>query len=159
MRSPVRIWPAAPESTQLRWKLGAFCFSGSSRTGDLTREARFDKNRRLPRAVSASSRQPRSGLVPCGNLASSSIVVAKSALRPRFFYTKIAIRPLPCFSSPTQTHFVGLCVGISVKRFLSRIRLFCVYFVLKSGGLFSPTHTPTHGRRKVRKYRPENGSN
>ena len=92
-------------------------------------------------------RQPRSGLVPCGNLASSSIVEAKSALLRRFF-SKIAIRPLPCFSSPTQTHFVGLCVGISVKRILSRIRLFCAYFVLKSGGHFSPTYPQTHGRGK-----------
>ena len=40
----------------------------------------------------ASLRQPRSGLVPCGNLASSSNVVAKSALLRRFFYAKIAIR-------------------------------------------------------------------
>ena len=70
------------------------------------------------------SRQPRSGLVPCGNLASSSIVEAKSALLRRFFHAKIAIRPLSCFSSPTQTHFIGLCVGISI--ILSRIRLFCI---------------------------------
>ena len=84
--------------------------------------------------------------VASSNLASSSIVEAKSALLRRFFYAKIAIRPLPCFSSPTQTHFVGLCVGISVKRILSRIRLFCVYFVLKFSRCFSPTHPPTHGR-------------
>ena len=97
--------------------------------------------------------------VASSNLASSSNVVAKSALRPRFFYAKIAIRPLPCFSSPTQTHFVGLCVGISVKRILSRIRLFCAYLVLEFSRCFSPTHPPTHGRGNLRKYGSENGSN
>ena len=53
---------------------------------------RFLYSRAVGKDEVASSRQPRSGLVPCGNLASSSIVVAKSALRPRFFYAKIAIR-------------------------------------------------------------------
>ena len=120
---------------------------------------RFLCSRAVGKDEVASLRQPRSGLVPCGNLASSSIVEAKSALLRRFFYAKIAIRPLPCFSSPTQTHFVGLCVGISVKRILSRIRLFCAYFVLKSGGHFSPTHPPTHGRVKRQEYRPGIGSN
>ena len=98
MRSPVRIWPAAPSSKQ-----SPLC------SGD-------------------------------------------------FFMQKIVIRPLPCFSSPTQTHFVGLCVGIAAERILSRIRLFCVYFVLESCDRFSPTHPPTHGRVKVRKYCPGNGS-
>ena len=97
--------------------------------------------------------------VASSNLASSSIVEAKSALLRRFFYAKSAIRPLPCFSSPTQTHFVGLCVGISVKRILSRIRLFCAYLVLEFSRCFSPTHPPTHGRGNLRKYGSENGSN
>ena len=99
---------------------------------------RFLYSRAVGKDEVTSLRQPRSGLVPCGSLASSSIVEAKSALLRRFFYAKIAIRPLPCFSSPTQTHFVGLCVGISVKRILSRIRLFFVYFVLKFGRSFFP---------------------
>ena len=36
------------------------------------------------------------------------------------------------------------------KRILSRIRLFCVYLVLESGGHFSPTHPLTHGMGKRR---------
>ena len=111
---------------------------------------RFLYSRAVGKDEVTSSLQPRRGLVPCGNLASSSNVVAKSALRPRFFYAKIAIRPLPCFSSPTQPHFVGLCVGISVKRILSRIRLFCIYFasiLFRNPAVIfhRPTRRPTGG--------------
>ena len=146
MRSPVRIWPAAPESTQLHWKLGAFCFSGSSRTGDLTRKARFDKNRRLPRAVSASSRQPRSGLVPCGNLASSSIVVAKSALRPRFFYTKspsARFLASPLQHKPTSLGFV---LVLRQKGFFRESGFFAsVLFKNPATNFSRPTRRPTGG--------------
>ena len=62
MRSPVRIWPAAPKSAWSHVGLGAFSsYRIAFRTGDLTGEACLNKTRRPPKAVTASS-----------NLASSS---------------------------------------------------------------------------------------
>ena len=77
MRSPVRIWPAAPKSAWSHVGLGAFSsYRIAFRTGDLTGEACLNKTRRPPKAVTASS-----------NLASSSTSEQSPLCSGVFYFT------------------------------------------------------------------------
>ena len=66
MRSPVRIWSAAPEKQSPRWGGCFSAFCGIIRTGDLTREARYNKRTAQPPASSNLVSSSRKAVTPVG---------------------------------------------------------------------------------------------
>ncbi len=112
MRSPVRIWPAAPESAWSHAGLGAFSsYRIAFRTGDLTGEACFNKTRRPPEAVAASSNlasSSRKRLVPCGTGRFFKLQDSFSNWRPRRSKRYVACSDFLCLWQKNQSVLIPL---------------------------------------------------